>query len=91
VKIFVGSFFDAFSNMNFTVESIIAEGDIVAARGTISATHTGTFQGVAPTGKEIIVPSLDYVRCNAEGKFAEHWGGGDQISLLTQLGIIPTP
>jgi len=73
IKLFIGVFFAAFSDMNFTVENMIAEGDMVAARGTVRATHTGEFQGLPPTGKQVTVPSLDFVRCNADGKFAEHW------------------
>jgi predicted ester cyclase len=43
----------AFSNTSFTVESQIAEGDIVASRFTGRSVHRGTFLGVAPTGDEI--------------------------------------
>jgi hypothetical protein len=56
---------------------------------TFHGTHTGEFQGIAPTGKKVTIPALDMARFES-GKLVEHWGGPNQMSLLQQLGVIPS-
>ncbi|TMC21587.1 MAG: ester cyclase, partial [Chloroflexi bacterium] len=62
LKIFLGVFHSAFPNGYLTIDQMIAEGDTVATRLTFHGTHTGDFQGIAPTGKTVTVPALDMVR-----------------------------
>jgi len=72
------------------VEDIVAVGDRVAFRATIRGTHKGSFQNIAPTGKQVAVSALDIVRIE-NGRFIEHWGGPDLFSLLQQLGAVVAP
>jgi len=46
--------------------------------------------GIPPTGKAVTMPVIDIVRL-ANGKIVEHWGVSDNLSLMQQLGAIPTP
>ena len=69
-----------------TIEDLFAEGDKVAARITITGTHTGVLMGVPPMGKFISFTGI-YIARIANGKIVEHWGEEDGISLLTQLGL----
>jgi predicted ester cyclase len=79
----------AFPDMTFAVEDMVAEGDKVAYRVTITGTHTGgPFMGVAPTGKKIEMKNTSIKRI-ANGKLAESWGTLDTISMMRQLGLIP--
>ena len=71
----------AFSNTSFTVESQIAEGDLVASRSTGRSVHTGAFLGVAPTGEETTYTGMTFHRIVA-GKIAEEWGESDFLSVL---------
>ena len=89
-KQLVSGFFAAFPDMRLTIEDLIAEGDTVAARLTYRGTHQGEFQGIAPTGKQISMSSIDVVRI-AGGKIVEEWESPDFLGLLQQLGAIPTP
>jgi predicted ester cyclase len=41
----------------YEIDDIIAEGDRVAVRITVSGTHTGELRGIPPTGKRV---SVDY-------------------------------
>jgi predicted ester cyclase len=71
----------AFSNISFTVESQIAEGDLVASRYLGRSVHTGTFLGVAPTGEERAYTGMTFHRIVA-GKIAEEWGESDFLSVI---------
>ncbi len=83
-------FRNAFPDLNVTVEDMIAEGDKVVARITLRGTHKGEFMGIAPTGKQIKLATIDIVRI-AGGKIAERWGVGDNLGMMEQLGVIPAP
>ncbi len=77
----------AFPDIHLTLEEICAESDKVTFRSTIRGTHQGVFQGIAPTGRQVMVSLLDMVRVE-EGKIAEHWGGPDFLDWLRQLGAV---
>ncbi len=89
LKAFVSAFHAAFPDGRLSIDQMIAEGDTVATRLTFRGTHTGDFLGIPPTGKQVAVPALDMARY-ADGKLVEHWGGPDQMSLMQQLGVIPS-
>jgi steroid delta-isomerase-like uncharacterized protein len=80
----------AFPDWHSTVEEMLVEGDRVAERWTGRGTHRGEFQGIAPTGKSIAVPGVVFYRI-ADGKIAEFRGQFDRMSLMQQLGVIPSP
>lgn len=77
----------AFPDMHLTMEDMILQGDKVALRMTLRGTHRGVFQGIAPTDKQVTVSALDIVHFE-NGRFDEHWGGPDLLSLLQQLGAV---
>ena len=79
---------DAFPDLQFTAEDMIAEGDKVAARYTMRGTHQGEFMGVAPTGNQIAVTGIDIVRFEG-GKMVEHWANSDELGMMQQLGLVP--
>ena len=80
----------AFPDTHFTVEDMIAEGDRVVARLSVSATQHGAFLGLPPTGKHVRFTGIDIIRI-AGGKLVEHWGEMDMLGLLQQLGVVPLP
>jgi predicted ester cyclase len=82
-------FLAAFPDATFTVEDMVAEGDKVAYRVTITGTHTGgPYLGLAATGKKILMRNTSIKRI-ANGKLAESWGTLDTLSMMRQLGLIP--
>ena len=80
----------AFSDIKFTFDEMIAEGDASAARWTFQGTHTGQMPGspVPPTGKQVTMTGLGMARA-VNGKAVEHWNYVDMLGLMQQLGIAP--
>src|SRR5262249_44966405 len=54
------------------------------------AKHTGAFQGIPATGREVTVSNNEIDRI-VDGKIVEQWVGLDMLSLMQQLGVVPTP
>ena len=76
-----------FPDYQTRIDDLFAEGDKVAARITMSGTHTGLFMGIPPTGRQVSFTGI-YIARIANGKIAEHWGEEDGVSLLQQLGVL---
>ncbi len=85
---FIEMYLAAFPDLHFTVEDLIAEGDMVVARLTTQGTQTGPFPGVPPTGKHASIGCIDINRV-VGGKSVEHWLEMDTLGLLQQLGVLP--
>jgi len=78
----------AFPDLHYTIEELVAEGDTVAGRVTMSGTHHGPFQGIAPTGRSFQQAQVHFVRFR-NGKGIEHRAVRDDLGLMQQLGVIP--
>ncbi len=78
----------AFPDLHITVEDLIAEGDKVVARNTVSGTHEGEYMGLPPTGKSITYNEI-FIGRFADGQIAETWGVVDVLSQMRQLGAVP--
>ncbi len=79
----------AFPDVHFTVDIMMAEDDLVAARWSYVATNTGEFLGRPGTGKRVIDKGIDIFRI-ANGKIVEMWVAQDSLGLLQQLGVLPS-
>jgi len=71
-------------DLRVTIHEQIAEGNLVTTRKTIEGTHTGTFMGVAATGRKITISVIDIVHVR-DGKYFEHWGLNTIPVVLAQL------
>ena len=76
-----------FSNLQWILEDVVAEGDKVTARSTLRGTHDGLFFGVPPTGKAIVGMSTSFYRI-LDGKIAEEHGLLDMFGILQQIGAL---
>ena len=85
-----GTLYQAFPDLHITVEDVIAEGDKVVGRNTVTGTHQGEYMGLAPTGRSITYNEIFIFRF-ADGRITETWGVVDVLSQLRQLGAVPTP
>ena len=80
----------AFPDRRFVVEDMIAEGEKVSARFTMRGTQKGELRGIAPSGREVTMTGIDMIRLE-EGKMVEDRVEVDQLGMMQQLGVIPTP
>lgn len=80
----------AFRDPRYNIEDIISEGDRVAVRVVFSGTHEGEFMGVPPSGRRVSVEQAHWLRVE-DGKVAEHWAVRDDLGMMRQLGVIPSP
>jgi len=69
--------------------NMVAEGDKVAARWTVTGTHQGEFMGIPPTGTQMTVTGMNIHRL-AGGKIVEAWWSSDILALMEQLGVMPS-
>ncbi|HKZ86047.1 MAG TPA: ester cyclase [Anaerolineae bacterium] len=70
-----------------TIVDLIAEGDRVAARITMTGTQTGEFFGIPPSGRTFRITGI-YIARIANGKIVEHRGVEDALGLMRQLGAM---
>ena len=88
-KQFVSSFFEAFPDLNISVDDVIAEGDQAVSRYTIRGTHRGeTEEFGPPTEKQMELEGITIHRFEG-GKIVEEWERYDNLSVLQQLGLAP--
>jgi steroid delta-isomerase-like uncharacterized protein len=80
----------AFPDLRIGIDDVLADGEKVVIRSTMKGTHKGTFMNMPPTGKQFSVEGIDIVRMSG-GKAVEHWGVTDIMTMMQQLGAIPTP
>ena len=80
----------AFSDVLFEIDSLVAEGDMVAFRLSWTATHQGEFFGIPPTGTRATVTEMHMFRI-ADGKVVERWNEWDALGLMQQLGATSPP
>jgi steroid delta-isomerase-like uncharacterized protein len=85
IKAFHARFNAAFSNVRVRIESIVAEGDLVAVRWTRTATHSGKDLGFPATGRTVTFGGMLFVRVQ-DGMLVESWNCFDKAGLLQQLG-----
>ncbi len=90
VKNLLAGYHAAFPDSKTTVMNIVAEGDMVIVHSTWTGTNTGSFMGAPATNKAVSIDQVDIVRFDASGKGVEHWAVIDQLTMLQQLGMIPT-
>jgi len=80
----------AFPDFHEELEEMVAEGDKVAVRFTITGTQLGQWGPLPPTGKPVRFEEIVILRF-VDGKVVEQRGLPDNLAALRQLGVVPTP
>ena len=90
VKQFYAGIWAAFPDAGLIVENMFAHQDKVVCQFVMTGTHQGDFMGVPPTGKPIALPGITILRFENQ-KCVERWSQADFLSVLMQIGAIPSP
>jgi steroid delta-isomerase-like uncharacterized protein len=83
------SYFKAFPDLHVTIDDMLAEGDKVMSRITMTGTFKGEFMGHAPTGNSFSAKGINIIKW-VDGKEVEAWAVFDTLTFFRQLGI-PIP
>jgi steroid delta-isomerase-like uncharacterized protein len=81
------AFLAAYPDLKITVEETITEGDRIAARCTVRATHAGDGLGLAPTNQPVEFTGLTFVKIK-DGKIVEAWNEFDFMKMYSQVGAL---
>jgi len=84
------AFYTGFPDIRIDVLDSLIEAERIAMRFRITGTHTGNFQGIPATGRSMDAQGITILHFS-EGKVIERWNQLDQMGLMQQLGVIPTP
>ncbi len=83
---FVKILWDAFPDINWSIEELIAKDDRIIARFIARGTHTGEFQGIPATGNKIEGSGIWIARIE-NGKIVEARQDYDMLGDMMQLGM----
>jgi len=78
----------AFPDLHFQIDDLVAEGNKVVTRWTLTGTHQGDFMGIPATGRAVRVAGMSLDRIE-NGQIQEGFDGWDALGLRQQLGAIP--
>ena len=81
------AFIAAYPDMRITVEDTVTEGDKIAARCTLSATHTGEGIGIVASNQPVEFTGMTIVRIK-NGKIVEAWNEFDFMKMYSQVGAL---
>lgn len=81
---------NAFPDLHLNIDDEIAAGDKVVSRWTMAGTHQDELLGIPPTGKRVRQTGVTIYRL-ANARIAELWFFPDNLGMMQQLGVIPTP
>jgi steroid delta-isomerase-like uncharacterized protein len=75
----VKAFRSAFPDVNYKIQNIVSDGEVVATKFEFSGTHKGTFAGFAPTGRQSAVTGVHFARL-VNGRIKKTWAGFTNIA-----------
>lgn len=79
----------AVPDLSHPIVELVAEGDKVCYRGRYEGTQTGSYLGSEQTSGTLSATGMGMLRI-ADGKVAEVWIWPDTMTVLQQLGVLPT-
>ena len=80
----------AYPDMHYTIDHLIAEGDLVAVYLTAVGTQDGSFFGIAPSGNRSTFSGVYHCRFH-DGLIIEDWDIFDFLTALSRLGATIQP
>ncbi|MCV7300060.1 ester cyclase [Mycobacterium barrassiae] len=79
--------FAVYPDLHLAVDDLIAAGDKIVVRNTVTGTQLGEFMGTAPTGTSVTYNEIFIFRF-IDGHVAETWGVVDVLAQMRQIGLL---
>lgn len=80
--------FAAVSDWRMELLSLAEQGEDVFAQWRLTGRHTGTIQGIEPTGKPVAIDGMDHFVVR-NGKVISNFVVFDQMQYARQMGLLP--
>ncbi len=90
IKNYLQNLFNAFPDLNVTVDETIVAGNKIVQRWTLTGTNTGSMDDMPPTGKNVKVSGVSVVHM-VNGKAVEIWDFYNVLDMYQQLGFTLIP
>jgi steroid delta-isomerase-like uncharacterized protein len=90
LKNYLKNFFNAFPDLNVTVDETIREGNKLVQRWTLTGTNTGSMAEMPPTCKKVQLSGVSIIHM-VNGKATEIWDFYDVLDMYQQLGFTLVP
>lgn len=87
-KAHYANFVTGFSEREFIVKDMFAQGDKLVKHWVFKGKHTGVFFGIPATGKTISLQGCTIAKI-VDGKITEEQDFFDNLDFLQQLGLMP--
>ena len=78
----------SFSDVQWKLEEMIAERNVVAVRWTLTGTNNGEFMEMPATGKHISTSVMNFYYFNDEGKIINDIAAEGMIGILRGIGAL---
>ena len=75
----VKAFRAAFPDMQYNIQEIVSDGEIIATKFSMSGHHKGPFAGFQPTGRHSTVTGVHYTYV-VDGQIKKTWAGFTNIA-----------
>ncbi|MBZ0296641.1 MAG: ester cyclase [Anaerolineae bacterium] len=79
---------NAFPDLRFDIQEMVAEGQRVAAFWMMSGTHMGDLNNLPATGKPFKISGITIYDFDEDGKVCGHTQAYDRLGFIAQMGII---
>jgi steroid delta-isomerase-like uncharacterized protein len=80
--------FAAVSEWQMELVSVAEQGEDVFVQWRLTGRHTGTIQGIEPTGRAIAIDGMDHFVVR-DGKVVSNFVVFDQMQYARQMGLLP--
>ncbi len=78
----------AVPDLQYIVDAVTAEDDLVGMRYHWTGTQSGEMRGIPATGKRVSVEGMGFFQFK-DGMLIGEWAVDDTFGLLQQLGVMP--
>jgi len=91
-KVLMRSIHEAQDDRHWSEQRYVAEDDVVVVYGVREGYwRAGSFRGLATPEPGQIATELAHLFRLEGGRIAEHWAVRDDLGMMQQLGVLPTP